>query len=103
MNDKFESNRTNNEFEKELKELEEWQNNQFNPGYYVGNGRIPSPIKGLSKKPIILIVFGFVMLLPIVIVVLAEFNWSNLLAFTIPSIIALSLIYGGIRRIFEKK
>lgn len=83
--------------------MEEWQNNQFNPGYYVGNGRIPSPIKGLSKKPIILIVFGFVMLLPIVLAVLAEFNWSNLLAFIIPIIIALAFIYGGFRRISEKK
>jgi hypothetical protein len=28
-----------------MDDLQEWQENQFNPGYYVGNGKIPPYIK----------------------------------------------------------
>ena len=36
--------------EKYFKDLAEWQNNQYSPGYFLG-GRIPFSLKQFGKKP----------------------------------------------------
>lgn len=54
----------NNEFEKQLEEIKEWQRNALNPGYYVGTGRVASPIKNLNKYPIFLILLGGLVFIP---------------------------------------
>lgn len=92
-----------NEFEKEIEELKEWQDNQFNPGYYIGTGRVPKPISSLSKHPIILIVLGLICAIPFMVIVLSgkvSENWANLL---ISGVIPAIFIYGGIVRLIDRK
>lgn len=92
-----------NEFEKEIEDLKEWQDNQFNPGYYIGTGRVPKPISSLSKHPVILIVLGLICAIPFPVIALSGKvldNWGNLL---ISGVMPAILIYGGIVRLIEKK
>lgn len=50
-------------YDQELNELREWQENQYNPGYYIGTGRTPYPLKRVGNRPklkflYLLFVFG---------------------------------------------
>ncbi len=47
-----------NELEKNIDAIREWQDNQYNPDYHIGSGRVARPIRSLSRFPIILIIFG---------------------------------------------
>lgn len=38
-------------YDQELNDIREWQENQYNPGHYVGTGRLPYPLKSLSRRP----------------------------------------------------
>ncbi|TCW34275.1 hypothetical protein EDC21_11941 [Thermohydrogenium kirishiense] len=100
-----ESNESNkkNEFEKELDDLKEWEENQYNPGYYIGTGKIPEPIKGVGKYPFIQIIIGLIILIPIIIAIIDETDVLNIISFIIPAIIGLSLIYGGIIKLINMK
>lgn len=92
-----------NEFEKEIEELKEWQDNQFNPGYYIGTGRVPKPISSLSKHPIILIVFGVIFALLVLTLALFGNRLEALGGILISGVISASMIFGGIVRLVEKK
>jgi hypothetical protein len=92
-----------NEFEKEIEELKEWQDNQFNPGYYIGTGRVPKPISSLSKHPVILIVFGLIFAIPLPAAALSGNGLDALGGLLISGAISASLIFGGIVRLIEKK
>ncbi|PHO06762.1 hypothetical protein BFT35_09250 [Thermoanaerobacterium thermosaccharolyticum] len=92
-----------NEFEKELDNLKEWEENQYNPGYYIGTGRIPEPIKGVGKYPFIQIIIGLIILIPMIIAVIDETDVLNIISFIIPAIIGFSLIYGGIIKLISMK
>jgi len=52
MNQRFRDNKKkynqNNDY---LKDLDEWSENRYNPGYYIGTGRIP-PFLKYARKPI---------------------------------------------------
>lgn len=92
-----------NEFEKQLNDLKEWEENQYNPGYYIGTGKIPEPIKGVGKYPFIQIIIGLIILIPIIIAIIDETDVLNIISFIIPAIIGLSLIYGGIIKLINMK
>lgn len=47
-----------NEFENNLSDLKEWQDNQYNPGYYVGTGKVATPTRNLGKHPVLLLIIG---------------------------------------------
>lgn len=99
-NDKTEEN----ELEKSISEMKEWQDNQYNPGYYIGTGRVARPISSLSKYPIIILVFGIVgVIISILTFISAEKLVPNILSIIIGFIISLCLIYGGLVRLREKK
>ncbi|ATW28228.1 hypothetical protein DCMF_28815 [Candidatus Formimonas warabiya] len=55
---KYDEFQETNEFERDIQDLREWQNNQYNPGHYIGTGRVPRPVKGLGKFSILLIALG---------------------------------------------
>ncbi|MDP4133202.1 MAG: hypothetical protein Q8882_04230 [Bacillota bacterium] len=48
--DKKDSNKELNEFENQLNEIKEWQKNAYNPGFFIGTGRVPLPLKNLHVK-----------------------------------------------------
>ncbi|MCX7746798.1 MAG: hypothetical protein N2645_07895 [Clostridia bacterium] len=97
-----------NELEKEIEDLREWQENQYNPGYYIGTGRVARPISSLSKYPWLLILFGILALVPLLFqLIYLKLDIESLAANIIPIIltaaIAGALIYGGIVRLIRNK
>ncbi len=100
-NNEFDEN--SNEFEKEIADLVEWQNNQFNPGYYIGTGRVPKPVSSLSKHPIILIVLGLISAVPATIAVLYSSSPEVIPSILVSVAVPVILIYGGIVRLIESK
>lgn len=55
------SNQDNNELdplEKQLEEINEWQKNSANPGYFIEKGKLPLPMKNLLKSPIVMLIIG---------------------------------------------
>lgn len=38
-------------YDQELNDLKEWQDHQYTPGYYMGTGRMPYPLKKLGNRP----------------------------------------------------
>ncbi|SNX54785.1 hypothetical protein [Thermoanaerobacterium sp. RBIITD] len=95
-----ESNK-NDEFEKQLNDLKEWEENQYNPGYYIGTGRISKPIKGISKYPIMQLIIGLIIVIPTIIEIINNTDVLNIISFAVPAIIGFSLIYGGIIKLIN--
>lgn len=93
-----------NEFEKDLSDLKEWQDNQYNPGFYIGTGRTPRSISMLGKYPVILIIlgilFGFLVLL---MLLKFDFSIDIMMISLVELIISICLIYGGITRLRKNR
>lgn len=89
-----------NSFHKDMEDLNEWQQNQYNPGHYIGTGRIQRPILNLTKYPVLLIIAGLLgLILPIMLLLLTDMPILELLfLFFLPSI----LLIGGILRLKRK-
>ncbi len=98
-----ECNENINEFEKEIADIEEWQNNQFNPGYYIGTGRVPKPISSLGKHPVILLVLGLISAIPAAIAVLYSSSPEVIPSILVSAAVPVILICGGIVRLIESK
>ncbi|WP_432662995.1 hypothetical protein R9X47_20710 [Wukongibacter baidiensis] len=94
-------NRKNNEFEKEIDRIKEWQDNQYNPGYYMGTGHTQRPLSQLSKYPVLLIVIGILnFIMPILFLVTGrEVSGS----FIVQAILGGIFIYGGVQRLKNRK
>lgn len=93
-----------NGFEKDMEDLQDWLDNQYNPGHYIGTGYIPRPISRLTKYPFLLIIFGLLYIVPVIIVLISsEFNWSSLTSTIIPIIISIGFIIRGIQIIFTNE
>ena len=105
MNDDEEKlNQEENELEKNIADLKEWQDNQYNPGYYIGTGRVPRPISSLSRYPLILIILGILGVLTSVLIFIS----SEISIYGIPSLIigvlfSSCFVYGGFARLKSKK
>lgn len=93
-----------NDFEKNIAEIKEWQDNQYNPGYYIGTGRVPKPISSLSKYPSILIIFGILGLLTSVLLFISsEISITNVPSFILGLFLSSCFIYGGVARLKKRK
>lgn len=92
-----------NELEKNIEEIKERQDNLYNPGNYIGSGRIAKPISKLSSYPSLLLVFGIVSLLISVLTFISlKYSIENLPGFVLGLLFSLCFIYGGIVRILKK-
>lgn len=90
-----------NDFEEKIGELKEWQENQYNPGYYIGSGRIPKPVKEVKRKPLFLLIIAFFMLLPAIAIIIFDFSIENLFAALFPTLISLVLLYAAVREVID--
>ncbi len=79
-----------NPLEKQIEEINEWQKNANNPGYFIGSGKAPLPIKNLLKSPIIMLIIGFIFAITTI--------FNNVMVI----IISIILITGGIIRLLNK-
>lgn len=57
------NNKELNPLEKQLDEINEWQKNANNPGYFVGSGKVPTPLKNFYKTPIVMLIVGAMFLI----------------------------------------
>jgi len=89
-----------NQFEEELQSLKEWQKHQYDPGYYIGTGRIPKPLAAFSKFPSLLVGFGIVLIgYSILNLSLNGINLNMILTNVIPLLLGVALLVGGLQRI----
>lgn len=92
-----------NDFEKELEDIEEWQNNQFNPGHYIGTGRMSRPIRRIKKHPLVLIIIGMHGLIAVSLVLfLSGLKVAGIFPLIIISLLPLLLLLNGIKQIINK-
>ncbi|MCM0649820.1 hypothetical protein NBE98_15750 [Clostridium swellfunianum] len=71
------SNREENELEKQMKDIDELKNNAANPGCFAGPEKIPAPVRGLRKYPVILIVVGVLGLVFSAIFLIKSYRSTN--------------------------
>lgn len=91
------------EFNKYISELKEWQDNQYNPGYYMGSGRIRKPLSNLSKHPLIMMIIGIMgVIITTISFFTSQITIPNILPFLLCIFISGCLIYGGIVRLKDK-
>lgn len=90
-----------NPLEKQLNEINEWQKNSTNPGYFVGSGKVPAPLKNSMKSPIVMLIIGIMFLIPTILNLVNNFNIESIFTNMITIIIGGALIIGSIIRIFR--
>ncbi len=55
-----------NPLENQVEEINEWQKNANNHGYFIGSGKAPLPMKNILKSPIIMLIIGVIFAIPII-------------------------------------
>ena len=98
----MDEHQTGNELEKEIEDLREWQDNQHNPGYFVGTGRIPRPIRKSADVWYVPFILGVLFSLFFVMQVVAILSASSFEGFS-PSFLLFSLIFSLIVGVFGVK
>ena len=94
-----------NEFEKDMRDLADWQQNQYNPGRYIGTGRVARPLRKLKLSGGLSVFIGTLFLLPALIpfVMNGDRNVfdivSEMTSLIVPVILGIAFIYGGIKKI----
>lgn len=91
-----------NPLEKQLQEINEWQRNATNPGYYIGTGRIPVAVKNVMRSPILLLMAGILLLLTSVYGLIYNFNIQAVSSGAVPLVLGVGLTAGGIIRLVKK-
>lgn len=103
MIDKNITNDTNS-FSNQLEEIKDNVDNQYNPGHWIGTGRVPLAIKGLKRYPILSLSLGIITLLFCIYMLKGSSSILNgVYLVMIPAIISWALIAIGIRGLKLKK
>lgn len=97
------SQHENNEFEQQLKDINEWQENYNNPGHYIGSAKVPTPLKNLFKSPAIILIVGIIITILTLYSIISNFTFENILSNIFSIIISASFIFGGIVRMLNKR
>lgn len=101
-NKEFQEIQEENPFEEQLREINQWQSNCTNPGYFIDKGSASTPIKNLSKTPVLMIVVGILFAIPTLIFLIGDFTLSNIINSSLMILISGSFIVGGILRLKRK-
>ncbi|MDF2591784.1 MAG: hypothetical protein K0S75_1250 [Clostridia bacterium] len=90
-------------YDAELNDMREWQENMYNPGHYVGTGKVPYPLKQLARRPKIKLAYLLYILLPIFIVLFfMDLVWYNVIPVMVILFLIAFIIYDS-KRILKKK
>lgn len=92
-----------NHIEKQIDEIEEWNKNVNNPGYYTTSSRMPLPLKRLSKFPLLILFIGLVVLIPSLYNTISNFHIFNVFENCIQIIVGGALVYGGVARLIRER
>lgn len=63
-----------NPLENQVEEINEWQKNANNHGYFIGSGKAPLPMKNILKSPIIMLIIGVIFAIPIIFSLVKNFS-----------------------------
>lgn len=96
------NNKEQNSFEKQIGEIDEWQKNSYNPGYYIGSGKVPLHLKNSSKSPAILLIVGVLFGIPALCNLIYNFSIETIISNIISILISSILIFGGIIRLIKR-
>lgn len=99
----MEENKKKNPFDSQIEDINEQQKNAFNPGYYVGSGKVPPSTRNLFKSPITLLAVGLILFLPTIYNLFSERGIYNIIPSISMFIISGGLIIGGVMRLKGKK
>ncbi|WP_346928766.1 hypothetical protein [Clostridium sp.] len=91
-----------NPLENQVEEINEWQKNANNPGYFIGSGKAPLPIKNLLKSPIIMLIIGSIFAILTIFSLVKNFSIETIFNNVVIIIISIILITGGIIRLLNK-
>ena len=91
-----------NPLEKQLEEINEWQKNANNPGYFVGSGKVPLPMRNLLKSPIVMLIVGVIFIIPTIYNLVSNSSIAMIVTNLITIVISGGLIFGGIIRILKR-
>ncbi|MEA4826564.1 MAG: hypothetical protein VB130_08025 [Clostridium sp.] len=91
-----------NPIEKQIKEIDEYQKNIYNPGHYITSSKIPLPLRNLYKNPIVLILIGIIILVPVLVNITSEQSISDIAYKIIYLIIGLILLISGSVKLVRK-
>jgi hypothetical protein len=92
-----------NSFERQLKDIKEWQENAYNPGHYIGTGRVPLHMKNVLKSPFVMLLVGISSSAIAIINLINSFSIDSLISSIIPLIIGGAMLYGGIVRLVQRR
>lgn len=91
-----------NPLENQIEELKEWQENAYNPGYYIGSGKAPLPLRNMAKSPkapVIMLIVGSLFAVPALYQLVRYFSFETLLGSFMPMAVGIILMLGGAIRI----
>lgn len=91
-----------NSFERQIEEIDEWQRNSYNPGYFIGSGKVPLHLKNSRKSPVILIIIGILLGIPSIYNLISNFSIEIISSNIISILISSILIVGGIIRLIKR-
>jgi hypothetical protein len=90
-------------YDAELNELREWQENMYNPGHYIGTGKLPYHLKNLAHHPKLKWTYFLYFLLPFVIALFfMDLVWYQVIPVILVISIIIFIIYDS-NRIIKKK
>ncbi|MBE6061489.1 MAG: hypothetical protein E7215_15185 [Clostridium sulfidigenes] len=91
-----------NPLENQVEEINEWQKNANNPGYFIGSGKAPLPMKNILKSPMIMLIIGVIFAIPIIFSLVKNFSIETIFNNLVIITISIILIAGGIIRLLNK-
>ncbi|MDF2533329.1 MAG: hypothetical protein K0Q65_2910 [Clostridia bacterium] len=90
-------------YDAELNELKEWQSNMYNPGHYIGTGKVPYPMKNLAKRRELKWAYLLSLLIPLGIgLIFMDLVWFQVIPAVLVIAVLLFIIWDS-RRVIKKK
>jgi hypothetical protein len=90
-------------YDAELNDLREWQDNMYNPGHYVGTGKVPYPLKNLARRPKLKLAYFLYFLTPFVLgIFFMDLAWYNIAPIVLV-IAVIGFIIWDSSRVIKKK
>lgn len=90
-------------YDAELNDMREWQENMYNPGHYIGTGKVPYPLKQLAHRPKFKLAYLLYVFFPIVLgLFFIELVWYQVVPIILVISVIVFIIYDS-KRILKKK